>query len=164
MIYQYPNVISFIRQSSDRQMSAFINLQSSYGTENLVLFTSIVYVYETLCSNDWRWDTLISHFFFLNIFFFPFKFFDPGPCGFVLFATLFFCFCRMKFCYLSHFHCFSIQQSTDKRTDVWSRPSVIYIQTFSRKKNWFFQFFLTFDYLYCMQFFCADPKIFSKKF
>ena len=27
---------------------------------------------------------------------------------------------------------------TDKRTDVWSRPSCIYTQMFSPKKNWFF--------------------------
>ena len=40
--------------------------------------------------------------------------------------------------------------STDKRTDVWSRPSCIYTQIFSPKKNWFFlykknsQFFFDF--------------------
>ena len=28
--------------------------------------------------------------------------------------------------------------STDNRTDVWSRPSCIYTQIFSPKKNWFF--------------------------
>ena len=55
-----------------------------------------------------RWFHTFS---FSTYFFSLFKFFDPGPCGFVLFATLFFYFCRMKFCYLSHFHCFSIQQS-----------------------------------------------------
>ena len=60
--------------------------------------------------------------------------------------------------------------STDKRTDICSRPSCIYTQIFSPKKNWVFphkkilsKIFLTFVYLYSMQLFSADPKIFSKK-
>ena len=59
---------------------------------------------------------------------------------------------------------------TDKRTDVQSRPLCIYTQVFSPQKTWFFphisQFpisILIFVYLYSMQFFSADPKIFSKK-
>ena len=53
---------------------------------------------------------------------------------------------------------------TDKRTDVWSRP-----QIFSPKKLVFppleilSKIVLTFVYLYSMQLFTADPKIFSKK-
>ena len=60
-------------------------------------------------------------------------------------------------------------QPTDKRTDVWSRPSCIYTQIFSPKKLVFppikilSKMFLTFVYLYSMQLFSSDPKIFSKK-
>ena len=58
---------------------------------------------------------------------------------------------------------------TDKRKDVWSRPSCIYAQIFSPKKTGFppikntFQNLLTFVYLYSMRLFSANPKIFSKK-
>ena len=61
-------------------------------------------------------------------------------------------------------------EATDKRTDVWSWPSCINTQIFSPKKIGFFpikntsQFFLTFAYLYSMQLFSSDPKIFSKIF
>ena len=53
-----------------------------------------------------------------------------------------------------------IMANTDKRTDVWSRPSCIYTQIFSPKKDWFSthkkyfpNFFFTFVYLYSMQLF-----------
>ena len=62
------------------------------------------------------------------------------------------------------------RRSTVKRTDVWSRPSCIYTQIFSTKKSGFspikntFQFILfIFVYLYSMQLFSADIKIFSEK-
>ena len=70
------------------------------------------------------------------------------------------------FCHLTQFGNVYL---TDKRTDVWSRPSCIYTQIFSPKKPGFspikntFQKILTFVYLYSMQLFSADPKIFSKK-
>ena len=47
---------------------------------------------------------------------------------------------------------YSVGPTTDKRTDVWSRPSCIYIH-----------FFFTFVYLYSMQIFSVDSKISSKK-
>ena len=60
-------------------------------------------------------------------------------------------------------------KSTGKRTDVLSQTSCIYTQIFSPKKTGFspikdkFQNFFEFVYLYYMQLFSADPKIFSKK-
>ena len=59
---------------------------------------------------------------------------------------------------------------TDKRTDVWSRPSCIYTQIFSPIKTGFspikntLQFFFDFFYLYSMQLLSADHTIFSKNF
>ena len=61
--------------------------------------------------------------------------------------------------------------TTDKRTDVWSQPLCIYTQIFNLKKQpgfsphekYFTKSALTFVYLYSMQLFSADPKLFSKK-
>ena len=59
--------------------------------------------------------------------------------------------------------------TTDKRTDVWSRPSCIYTQMFSPKKM-FFSLFRgqKLKKKNCkkgiMQLFSADTKVFSKKF
>ena len=56
--------------------------------------------------------------------------------------------------------------TTDKRTDVWSRPSCIYTQIFSPKKTGLSlmkntsKIFFDFFYLYYMQLFSADPRIF----
>ena len=60
-------------------------------------------------------------------------------------------------------------ETTDKRTDVSSRPSCINTQIFSPPKIVFphekyFSIFLSFVYLYSMQIFSADPKIFSTNF
>ena len=54
-------------------------------------------------------------------------------------------------------------RGTDKRTNVWFRPSCIYTQIFSPIKNTS-QIFFDFFYLYSMQLFRANPTIFSKKF
>ena len=58
-------------------------------------------------------------------------------------------------------------RGTDKRTDVWSRPSCIYTQIFSPKNNWFFphkkilpKISLTFfTFILCN---CAEATIFYK--
>jgi hypothetical protein len=60
---------------------------------------------------------------------------------------------------------------TDKRTDVWSRPSCIYTQIFSPKKTWFFPhkkyfpkcFWLLFTFILC-NFSVQTLKYFQKNF
>ena len=59
---------------------------------------------------------------------------------------------------------------TDKRTDVWSRPSCIYTQIFTPKKNWFFPhkkyfpiFWLLFTFILC-NFSVRTLKYFQKYF
>ena len=64
-----------------------------------------------------------------------------------------------------------VAESTDKRTDVWSRPSCIYTQIFSPKKNWFFPHkiyfpkfvWLLFTFILC-NFSVLTLKYFQKKF
>ena len=61
---------------------------------------------------------------------------------------------------------FGVHKFTDKRTDVWSRPSCIYTQILSPKKTGFplikntFQIFFDFS----LPLFSAEPEIFSEKF
>ena len=141
MIYQYPNVISFIRQSSDRQMSAFINLQSSHGSENLVLFTSIVYVYETLCSNDWQWDTLISHFFLSQHFFFFSSSLTPALV--VLFCLQLFSFAFVEWSFVIYLTFIVFQFSNPQIREQMSGPDLqlFTLKLLAVKKTGFFIFF-----------------------
>ena len=61
-------------------------------------------------------------------------------------------------------------KSTDKTTDVWSRPLCIYRGIISPKETDFFTFLgskKVFEFvfrLFIMQFFSADAMVFSKKF
>ena len=64
-----------------------------------------------------------------------------------------------------------IMANTDKRTDVWFRPSCIYTQIFSPKKNWFFPhkkcfpifFWFLFTFILC-NFLVRTLKYFQKNF